>query len=592
VSHFTSVVVCDFEYEIADGELPNVLCMVAHVLDQNLQHVRTIRQWRGEFGATPPFDIGPDTLFVAYSAWAEMTCFMVLGWKFPAHIFDLHTAYLAASNILLPYNPDEVRKRPRKRLSDACRAYGIPGWENINKEVIARDIGEGRWRDHGQDAVFNYCEEDVRASALLLLQQLRRRPGLPPADVARALHWSNYSAKAVAQIQAKGMPIDVPLWNLVQENKPAVIGALLRQFDPSHDSEDPIYTPDGEWSYERFERWLVCAGIPYWPRLDSGRLDIDGDAFRLMYHIPGIERLHALRDSLGVPIGRDGRNRPSLFPFCTATGRNAHAKSLYNAHASVRSFMVFPEDTTGVYLDWRTQEVGIAAALSGDQALMHDYANGDVYHALATLCGLTSDPDPRRWKKENVAVRQRMKTLQLALNYGMGVPSLAKGLDRHPLVASAIIERHRQTYPRFWQWRDEQVQNAMLTRRMETVFGWPLYLSNSPNKRTLYNFPMQGNGAEMLRLATWHLCLAGIVPNMLIHDGILIEARNEEEIRQTIEIMKAAGRDVCDGLEIGVDIDQRLEHGARYRDKRPVAQKMWQTIMDALREIGVKGLAA
>ena len=68
-----------------------------------------------------------------------------------------------------------------------------------------------------------------------------------------------------------------------------------------------------------------------------------------MYHVPGIEGLHALRDSLGVivraklPIGRDGRNRPSLFPFCTATGRNAHAKSLYNAHAGMRSFMVFPE---------------------------------------------------------------------------------------------------------------------------------------------------------------------------------------------------------------------------------------------------------
>jgi hypothetical protein len=127
----------------------------------------------------PPFDTGPDTLFVAYSAWAELTCFMALGWKFPEHVFDLHTAYLAASNVLLPYNPDEVRKRPRKRLSDACRAYGIPGWENIDKEVIARDIGEGHWRKYGQEAVFDYCEEDARASALLLRHQLCGRPGLP-----------------------------------------------------------------------------------------------------------------------------------------------------------------------------------------------------------------------------------------------------------------------------------------------------------------------------------------------------------------------------------------------------------------------------
>ena len=100
-----------------------------------------------------------------------------LGWKFPKHVFDLHTAYLATSNILLPYNPDEVRKRQRKRLSDACRAYGIPGWESIDKEAISRDIGEGRWRDHGQEAVINYCEEDVRASMLLLRAQLAGAPG-------------------------------------------------------------------------------------------------------------------------------------------------------------------------------------------------------------------------------------------------------------------------------------------------------------------------------------------------------------------------------------------------------------------------------
>ena len=589
--NFATINICDFEYEVAEGDLPNVLCMVVYVLDENLQHERTIRMWRGEFDGSP-FDIGPDALFVAYSAWAELTCFTVLGWKFPMHVFDLHTAYLAATNVLLPYHPDEVRKRRRKRLSDACRAYDIDGWERIDKETMAKDIGEGRWRIYGREAVFDYCEEDVRASTLLLARQLRKHNGLPPADLERVLHWSNYSAKVVAKIQSRGMPIDMQLWGLVQENKAAVMYALLRRFDPSYGSDDPIYNREGEWNYARFERWLVGAGVTAWPRLDSGRLDISGDAFRLMCHVPGIEGLHALRDSLGVivrarlPIGRDGRNRPSLFPFCTATGRNAHSKSLFNAHASVRSFMVFPANTIGVYLDWRTQEVGIAAALSGDQALIDAYRDGDVYHALALVCGLTNDRNAKRWKAENLAMRQRMKSLQLAINYGMGVPSLAKGLNRHPLIASHIIELHRRTYPRYWEWREECAQTAMLDRQLETQFGWRLYLSNSPNKRTLYNFPMQGNGAEMLRLAACQLCEIGIVPNMLIHDGLLLEVSNKEQIAQAIDIMKAAGRDVCGGLEIGVDVDQMLENGARYRDKRPVAKKMWETMMQTLQDIG------
>jgi hypothetical protein len=72
------------------------------------------------------------------------------------------------------------------------------------------------------------------------------------------------------------------------------------------------------------------------------------------------------------------------------------------------------------------------------------------------------------------------------------------------------------------------------------------------------------------------------VPCMLIHDGILLEVDSEREIKEAKEIMRWAGRQVCNGLEIGVDVDQKLEHGARYRDKRPMAGRMWDTIMRAL----------
>jgi hypothetical protein len=425
-ANFSQIVVADFEYEVAEGDLPNVLCMVAHVLDEYLRHIRTVRLWRGEFGSAPPFDIGPDTLFVAYSAWAEMTCFLVLGWHFPVHVFDQHTDYLAASNVLLPYGPDEAEERKqqklRKRLPDACKAYGITGWEAIDKKTMQEDIGAGNWVKYGKNNVLTYCEEDVRMSVELLRRQVRGCGPHRPADVPRILHWSNYSAKAIARIQARGIPIDTVLWSLVQENKFAVIDELRRQFDPSYFDTEPIYDRKGGWSYVRFEQWLMRAGITHWPRLPSGELDIDSDAFRLMYHCPGVEGLHALRDCIGfilrawLPIGRDGRNRPSLFPFGTTTGRNAHSKSPYNVHAGMRSFMVFPPDKIGVYLDWRTQEVGIAAAKSGDLALMDAYRSGDVYHALARTCGFTSDLDQKRWKADNDDMRQRMKRLQLGIN--------------------------------------------------------------------------------------------------------------------------------------------------------------------------------
>jgi hypothetical protein len=33
-----------------------------------------------------------------------------------------------------------------------------------------------------------------------------------------------------------------------------------------------IYSPDGEWSYARFEQWLLRNDITYWPRLVHRRL--------------------------------------------------------------------------------------------------------------------------------------------------------------------------------------------------------------------------------------------------------------------------------------------------------------------------------
>ena len=72
--NFSTIVVCDTEYETGGGEFhlrpgdpPVPLCLVAYILDENLNYVRTIKLWRDQLLASkhPPFDIGPNTLFVA-----------------------------------------------------------------------------------------------------------------------------------------------------------------------------------------------------------------------------------------------------------------------------------------------------------------------------------------------------------------------------------------------------------------------------------------------------------------------------------------------------------------------------------------------
>jgi DNA polymerase-1 len=591
---FRRVGIVDFEYEcFPPGSLYRPLCMVAYELDEHLRLVRIHRLWRGEFGKEPPFPTDDDTLIVAYAAHAEMQCFQALGWKFPVHVFDQFVAYAAATNFLFPKTHGGLRPKVSRKLSDACRVYGIGGWENIDKPQLAKDIGEGRWQLHGRQVCSNYCEEDVKNSAELFRRQLRGSTvaGFAPINVELVLHWSEYCGKAVALTQSKGMFIDVPLWTLVQENEQAIIRHLIRRFDPSQGSANPIFNDDGEWSNERFAKYLIEHRIP-WPRHESGALDLSKDAFELMEYVPGIEGLYALRKILrtistaNLPIGPDNINRPSLFPFGTLTGRNAHGKSLFNTHAALRSFIKPSPGKILVYLDWRTQEIGYAAYKSGDEKLQAAYRRGDIYHSFALELHLTAERDQKIFKSREPVLRQRMKSLVLGINYGMGVRTIARKLERHPVIANGWLEHHRRTYAQFWQHREDQMWQAMLSRHMEAEDGWPLHLLESPHRRTIYNFPCQSGGAAMLRSTAVRLCEAGLIPSMLVHDGILLELDHHEQIEQARTIMRDTGTEVCGGFVIDVDIDQIREHGEPYRDKRPMAVNMWNAILDVLKAVG------
>ena len=67
---------------------------------------------------------------------------------------------------------------------------------------------------------------------LLLRAQLNGYFHLRAADFDRVVFFAEYSAKCVAQIQARGMYIDMSTWNAVQENNGAVVAELLRQIGP------------------------------------------------------------------------------------------------------------------------------------------------------------------------------------------------------------------------------------------------------------------------------------------------------------------------------------------------------------------------
>ena len=90
------VILTDFEFEFGghEGNPPRPVSMVA----KELRTGQEWRLWRGDFGPSPPFPVGPDALFVAFYASAELGCFRALGWPMPVNVLDLFTEFRARTN--------------------------------------------------------------------------------------------------------------------------------------------------------------------------------------------------------------------------------------------------------------------------------------------------------------------------------------------------------------------------------------------------------------------------------------------------------------------------------------------------------------
>jgi DNA polymerase I-like protein with 3'-5' exonuclease and polymerase domains len=278
-----------------------------------------------------------------------------------------------------------------------------------------------------------------------------------------------------------------------------------------------------------------------------------------------------------------------LSPFGARTGRNtpSNTKFTFGPSVWVRG-LIRPEPGRALaYLDWAQQEIGIAAALSGDEALIAAVRSGDPYLAFAVQAALAP---AGATKDTHGPVRDACKACVLGIGYGMAEHALAGRIGCTPIEARELLELHARTYPRFWCWSEAAIDSAMLQGWIETVFGWRLHVGEDVNPRSLRNFPMQANGAEMLRLACSLATERGVEVIAPVHDAILIEAP-EEEIEAAVagakRAMQEASCTVLGGFELTVEA-KVVCWPERYCDRRGAL--MWRRVMGILGQLEVATL--
>jgi hypothetical protein len=566
---FREVWLVDFEFCQRDGERPNVLCMAA----QEFHSGRVVRLWADQLArrASPPFSTGPDSLFVAYYASAEVGCFLALEWSAPERILDLFTEFRCLTN--------GIGGPCGNGLLGALAHHGLASIEATEKEEMRQlAMRGGEYTDTEKVALLDYCESDVVALGKLLPAML------PKIDLPRALFRGRYMA-AVAAMEKYGVPIDVETLNRLRSGWGTIKDTLVQRIDADYG----VYEGT-TFKQDKLAAWLVANGIP-WPRTEAGRLSLSDDTFRQMVKgYPIVSPLRELRNTLGglrlesLAVGGDGRNRCLLSPFRSKTGRNqpSNSKFIFGPSCWMRGLIKPEEDSAVAYIDWSQQEFGIAAALSRDTEMQHAYSSGDPYLTFAKQAGAVPKDAT---KQTHAAEREQFKVCSLAVQYGMGASSLGQSLAVPTARGNELLNLHKSTYPAYWRWSDSAVSHAMLHGWLQTVFGWTVHVSGVSNPRSLANFPMQANGAEMLRLAC---CLAierGIRVCCPVHDALLVEGPASEiasVISATKSAMCEASRVILDGFELRSDVDV-INYPDRYTDKR--GEKMWETAMQLITEV-------
>jgi hypothetical protein len=333
-------------------------------------------------------------------------------------------------------------------------------------------------------------------------------------------------------MEHRGVQIDMEIFPRLANKK--TWSALRDAMVPVIDAAYGVYVKDknGEWSFSKklFAAYLQSRGIA-WPRLESGELNLRRKTFEAMAkaspEFEPLRQLHYARAKMRrikLSIGADGRNRTVLWPFASKTSRTQPKASewIFSPAVWLRSLIKPGSGMAVAYIDYSSMEFLGGAALSGDPLMLQFYESDDPYLTFARRVGQAPQSAT---KSTHGPLRDRYKTGLPAIQYGAKAGTLATRLGISEFEAHELLAQRRELFRVYWRWSDDWLAQALDTGIMCTVYGWKCRTGETEfNERSIRNWPIQANCAEILRVALIMAHRRGIKLCAPVHDAVLIQA--------------------------------------------------------------------
>jgi len=273
-------------------------------------------------------------------------------------------------------------------------------------------------------------------------------------------------------------------------------------------------------------------------------------------------RVHTNYAQAVAVTGRLASNDPNLqnIPVRTGEGRR------------IREAFIAPPGHKLVSADYSQIELRIMAHISGDEALLRAFKQGeDIHRATAaevfSVTPLEVSNDQRRIAK----------VINFGLIYGMSSFGLASNLGITRDAAKLYIDRYFARYPGVAAYMENTRTSAKMKGYVETVFGRRLWLpeingGNGPRRqaaeRAAINAPMQGTAADLIKMSmiavqNW-IEASGIRTRMImqVHDELILEVPDDE----LSDVRKRLPELMCGVAQLKVPLVAEVGAGANWEE--------------------------